>query len=128
MTRTYFCNSLLLPLLAGVCLALGSCAQKNEAESSKIALIKGEPVYLDELYDLGRIAHAKDPALVGKAFESEEGQKAFQQKAPNLYNTLIDTYVPNLFPRFVQRFFQIGCPQDMKPFVRLHHRADLAFL
>lgn len=79
-------------LLAASALLFSACGKKDP-ELTKIAVIKGQPVYMDELEVLGRLAHAKDPAMKDIAFESEAGQKAYKEKAANLYNTLIDMYV-----------------------------------
>ncbi|RJP31749.1 MAG: hypothetical protein C4527_07150 [Candidatus Omnitrophota bacterium] len=64
-----------------------SCSKKQDL--ALIAVIKGNPVYIDELELLGRLATPK----AGLDFDSEAGQRHYRQIAPNLYNTLIDIYV-----------------------------------
>lgn len=54
-----------------------------------IASIDGNPVYLNELEMLGRLAASEK----GVDFDSPEGQMHYRSIAPNLYKTLIDLYV-----------------------------------
>ncbi len=81
LTERYFAIAL-------ICIAgLISCSQQPDLPM--IAKIKGNPVYIDELDLLGRLATSK----AGLKFDSEEGQEHYKKIAPNLYNTLIDIYV-----------------------------------
>ncbi len=69
-------------------LFLSGCAAKTE-KRSLIAEINGNPVYLDELEMLGRMATQKQ----GLDFDSPAGQTHYHSIAPNLYKTLTTIYV-----------------------------------
>lgn len=71
-------------------LAAAGCA-KNEPQNAGppvILKIDGEPIYMDELEVLGRLALSKSNTV----FDGEEGQQRYREIAPNLYETLIDIY------------------------------------
>ena len=79
-------------ILIGLIFSAGmivGCFQSEAPESVTIAVIKGEPVYMDELDVLARIAVAKS----GLVLESDEGQARYKEIAPNLYETLVNIYV-----------------------------------
>lgn len=69
-------------------LGLQNCGEQKP-DLPMILTFNGEPVYIDELELLGRMAVTKNDLV----FDTDEGQKRYQEIAPNLYNTLIDLYV-----------------------------------
>ncbi len=65
-----------------------ACA-KPATQLPVIARIDGNPIYLNELEMLGRLAASEK----GVDFDSPEGQMHYRSIAPNLYKTLTDLYV-----------------------------------
>lgn len=72
----------------GAVTVLQHCGEQKP-DLPMILSFNGEPVYIDELELLGRMAVTKNDLV----FDSEAGQKRYKEIAPNLYNTLIDLYV-----------------------------------
>lgn len=83
--RFYTINMLML-----FCSALIWCGCAEQKPDLPVILhINGEPIYMDELELLGRMALTK----ANMVFDSEEGQTRYKEIAANLYDTLIDLYV-----------------------------------
>jgi parvulin-like peptidyl-prolyl isomerase len=82
-----FYTTLALGIL-GMAMMMQHCG-KQKVELPKILTFNGDPVYMDELELLGRMAVTKS----NLKFDTEEGQARYKEIAPNLYNTLIDIYV-----------------------------------
>lgn len=74
--------------ICSAALLWNGCAQQKP-DLPVILHINGEPIYMDELELLGRMALSK----ANMVFDTEEGQQRYKEIASNLYDTLIDLYV-----------------------------------